>query len=169
MRKNGGLEPLAKLLTNSENKALLAAATGAIWKCSISRENVERFRDLNVIDKLVGLLNDQPEEVSINVVGALGELAKEPTNRTAIRKAGGIAPLIQLLTGTKKALLINTTTAIAYCAEEPESMQYVLTVTVSKGKLAIISEIHRKLIFYLMMLRTGQSTEWTACGCSGRF
>jgi hypothetical protein len=33
-----GLRPLHDLLQQSENKALLAAATGAIWKCSISRE-----------------------------------------------------------------------------------------------------------------------------------
>jgi hypothetical protein len=33
-----GLRPLHDLLQQSENKALLAAATGAIWKCAISRE-----------------------------------------------------------------------------------------------------------------------------------
>ena len=123
MRQYGGLEPLAQLVSNSDNKPLLAAVTGAIWKCSISALNVKRFEELKVIDRLVGLLRDQPEEVLINVVGALGELAKEQGNRSAIRKAGGIAPLINLLTGTNQALLINTTTAIAYCAEEPESMQ----------------------------------------------
>ncbi len=38
VRKNLGLHPLHDLLLQSENKALLAAATGAIWKCAISRE-----------------------------------------------------------------------------------------------------------------------------------
>jgi hypothetical protein len=33
-----GLRPLHDLLLKSDNKALLAAATGAIWKCSMSRE-----------------------------------------------------------------------------------------------------------------------------------
>jgi hypothetical protein len=33
-----GLRPLHDLLLKSDNKALLAAATGAIWKCAISRE-----------------------------------------------------------------------------------------------------------------------------------
>ena len=42
VRKYGGLDPLVSLSFNVENKELLAAATGAIWKCSISRENVTR-------------------------------------------------------------------------------------------------------------------------------
>ena len=63
VRQYGGLDPLAGLLSNTENKELLAAATGAIWKCSISPENVKRFQELKTIDHLVGLLNDQPEEV----------------------------------------------------------------------------------------------------------
>ena len=42
VRKYGGLDPLVSLSFNVENKELLAAATGAIWKCSISRENVAR-------------------------------------------------------------------------------------------------------------------------------
>jgi hypothetical protein len=46
-----------------ENKELLAAATGAIWKCSISPENVARFQELKCIELLVALLTNQPEEV----------------------------------------------------------------------------------------------------------
>lgn len=63
MRQYGGLDPLVALLQQSDNKELLAAATGAIWKCAISTENVQRFQDLKTIDLLVALLNDQPEEV----------------------------------------------------------------------------------------------------------
>ena len=73
MRHYGGLDPLVGLLQKSDNKELLAAATGAIWKCAISEENVRRFQDLKAIELLVGLLNDQPEEVlhcgSFMVVG----------------------------------------------------------------------------------------------------
>jgi len=43
VRLYGGLDPLVALLPNSDNKELLAAATGAIWKCAISPENVERY------------------------------------------------------------------------------------------------------------------------------
>ena len=64
----GGLDPLVSLLSSTENKELLAAATGAIWKCAISTENVMRFQDLKAIDLLVALLNNQPEEVSYLLV-----------------------------------------------------------------------------------------------------
>lgn len=40
VRTYGGLDPLVKLLPKSDDKALLAAATGAIWKCAKSQENV---------------------------------------------------------------------------------------------------------------------------------
>ena len=40
MRRYEGLQPLVRLLSEAENKHLLAATTGAIWKCSISIENV---------------------------------------------------------------------------------------------------------------------------------
>lgn len=63
MRQYGGLDPLVSLLQKTDNKELLAAATGAIWKCAISPENVTRFQELRAIEQLVGLLNDQPEEV----------------------------------------------------------------------------------------------------------
>ena len=64
IRKYGGLDPLVKLLQNRENKELLAAATGAIWKCSISKENVKRFQELKTIESLVSLLSDPTEEVA---------------------------------------------------------------------------------------------------------
>ena len=58
----------------------------------------------------------------MNVVGALAELAQDPPNRLAIRKAGGIPPLVTLLTGTNQALLVNVTKAVGQCAEEPDNM-----------------------------------------------
>ena len=58
----------------------------------------------------------------VNVVGALAELAKDPPNRMTIRKAGGIPPLVNLLTGTNQALLVNVTNAVGKCAEEPDNM-----------------------------------------------
>lgn len=70
---------------------------------------------------LVGLLPDQPEEVLVNIVGALGECCQEPINRTIIRKCDGIPPLVKLLTGTHQALLVNVTKAVGACAIEPEN------------------------------------------------
>jgi hypothetical protein len=153
------------LLSNKENKPLLAAATGsllsigrmlnnftlnylyklgAIWKCAISKENVKRFQELKTIEFLVSLLIDPTEEVMnyrkicfklkklfqlwkvlINAVGALAECAQEPENRAVMRKCGGIAPLVNLLTGTNNQLLVNTCKALAQCAQEQENMSYV--------------------------------------------
>lgn len=55
-------------------------------------------------------------------MGALDECAKIPENRTAIRKAGGIAPMVALLTGTNQQLLVNVTKAVGECATEQENM-----------------------------------------------
>uniref|UniRef100_A0A8C8B0E6 Armadillo repeat containing 4 n=1 Tax=Otus sunia TaxID=257818 RepID=A0A8C8B0E6_9STRI len=125
VRQHGGLQPLSVLLGNSENKQLLAAVTGAIWKCAISGENVSKFQEYKAVEALVGLLTDQPEEVLVNIVGALGECCQEPINRTIIRKCGGIPPLVKLLTGTDQALLVNVTKAVGACATEPENMMII--------------------------------------------
>lgn len=58
----------------------------------------------------------------VNVVGAIGECAREPDNRVTIRKTGGIPPMVQLLTGTNQPLLINVTRALGECAVDMESM-----------------------------------------------
>lgn len=81
-----------------------------------------RFEEYNALQMLVALLSDQPEEVLVNVVGALGECAQRPINRTAIRKSGGIPPLVSLLTGTNQALLVNVTRAVGACATDRENM-----------------------------------------------
>ncbi|KAM7063887.1 outer dynein arm-docking complex subunit 2 isoform 2-T2 [Molossus nigricans] len=122
VRLHGGLKPLASLLNNTDNKERLAAVTGAIWKCSISKENVTKFREYRAIETLVGLLTDQPEEVLVNVVGALGECCQEHENRVIVRKCGGIQPLVNLLVRINQALLVNVTKAVGACAVEPESM-----------------------------------------------
>ncbi|XP_054222150.1 outer dynein arm-docking complex subunit 2 isoform X4 [Homo sapiens] len=125
VRLHGGLKPLASLLNNTDNKERLAAVTGAIWKCSISKENVTKFREYKAIETLVGLLTDQPEEVLVNVVGALGECCQERENRVIVRKCGGIQPLVNLLVGINQALLVNVTKAVGACAVEPESMMII--------------------------------------------
>ncbi|XP_040611188.1 outer dynein arm-docking complex subunit 2 isoform X2 [Mesocricetus auratus] len=122
VRLHGGLKPLASLLNNTDNKERLAAVTGAIWKCSISKENVVKFREYKAIETLVGLLTDQPEEVLVNVVGALGECCQEYENRVIVRRCGGIQPLVNLLVGINQALLVNVTKAVGACAVEPDSM-----------------------------------------------
>lgn len=91
--------------------------------CIFSHETlIFRFREYKAIEALVGLLTDQPEEVLVNVVGALGECCQEQANRTIIRRCGGIPSLVALLTGTNQALLVNVTKAVGSCATEPENM-----------------------------------------------
>ncbi|XP_072109990.1 outer dynein arm-docking complex subunit 2 isoform X4 [Mobula birostris] len=125
VRAHNGLEPLVKLFNRSDNKELLAAATGAVWKCAISMENVDRFKNLRIVETLINLLVGQPEGVLINVVGALGQCARDQTIRAAIRKSEGIEPLVNLLTGTNNALLVNVTKAVGECAVDPENMAII--------------------------------------------
>lgn len=53
VRQAGGLDPLvmmAKDPKTRDDKPLLAAVTGAIWKTAISPENVERFDQLRTVE-----------------------------------------------------------------------------------------------------------------------
>ncbi|XP_069770613.1 outer dynein arm-docking complex subunit 2 isoform X2 [Narcine bancroftii] len=125
VRAHNGLAPLVKLFNKSDNKELLAAATGAVWKCAISMENVDRFKNLRIVETLIKLLVGQPEEVLINVVGALGLCARDRSIRAAIRRSEGIEPLVNLLTGTNNALLVNVTKAVGECAVDPENMAII--------------------------------------------
>ncbi|XP_035510826.1 armadillo repeat-containing protein 4 isoform X2 [Morone saxatilis] len=125
VREYKGLQPLVSLLSKANNKQLLAAATGAIWKCSISMENVAKFQEYKALETLVRLLTNQPEEVLVNVVGALGEFAQIPSNKATIRKCGGIKSLVNLLTGTNQALLVNVTKAVGACATDKDNMAII--------------------------------------------
>lgn len=67
MRQHGGLDPLVTLLqaeasAKESNKALVAALSGALWKCAISPENVRRFEELNTVDMLVAILQEEDNE-----------------------------------------------------------------------------------------------------------
>ncbi|XP_071444201.1 armadillo repeat-containing protein gudu [Hetaerina americana] len=130
VRHHGGLEPLIKIASDSSFrglKSLLAAVTGAIWKCAISPENVRQFEELQVIDTMVDLLMvEENEDVLTNVVGAVAECARFPSNRAALRAAGGIPPLVSLLSGgTNAALLENAAMALGEAARELESMEII--------------------------------------------
>ncbi|KAM8882392.1 outer dynein arm-docking complex subunit 2 isoform 1-T1 [Synchiropus picturatus] len=122
VRMYNGLPALVSLLSIAGNKQLLAAATGAIWKCSMCAKNMAMFQRYNTLETLVGLLSRQPEEVLVNVVGALGEFAEIPANKVTIRKCSGIKPLINLLTETNQALLVNVTKAVGACATNKDNM-----------------------------------------------
>ncbi|RKP01255.1 hypothetical protein CXG81DRAFT_12232 [Caulochytrium protostelioides] len=123
VRSYGVLTPLVSLLETTAHKDLLAAVTGAIWKCALDPQNAVAFSKCT--RKLVMLLDNQPEDVLINVVGALGAAAQTPEGRQAIREANGITSLVGLLKGTNQALLVNVTTAVGACAHDPECMAVI--------------------------------------------
>ncbi|KAM9839660.1 outer dynein arm-docking complex subunit 2 [Aulostomus maculatus] len=156
VRKYKGLQPLVSLLNKADNKSLLAAATRAIWKCSISAENVAMFQEYKALETLVGLLVDQPEEVLVNVIGALGEFAQIQSNSAIIHKCGGIKPLINLLTGTNQALLINVTKAVGACATD-------------KNNMAIIDQLDGVRLVWSLLKNSNpdvqSSAAWALCPC----
>lgn len=129
-----------------EDKPLVAAATGAIWKCAISLENVKKLNMLGIIPAMARLLQDQDKEVITNVVGALAECCKVrvtvqatqgcasrvfvdmlavlqvTSNRAEVRAHGAIKPLVLHLNGTHQPLLRNVARALNECAKDKECM-----------------------------------------------
>lgn len=96
IREAGGLELLidaAKDTSNRANKPLMAAVTGALWKCANSDASVKKLDFLGAVPILVQLLDDENDGVLTNVAGALAECAKYPPNREKIRASGGIPML----------------------------------------------------------------------------
>ncbi|VDP99668.1 unnamed protein product [Trichobilharzia regenti] len=94
--------------------------------------------------------------VLVNVVGALGEMAKDAANRSAIRKAGGIAPLVALLTRTNQELLTNTTKAVGKCAEELESMSIIESLDGVRLLWSLLKNPNPKVQSY---------AAWALCPC----
>ena len=80
--------------------------TGAIWSCARENpQNIDKLLELKAIEGLVALLRDQPENVLINVAGAIGDLAITPKSQKAIKGSGGVDPLVELLTRSNQTLL----------------------------------------------------------------
>lgn len=68
----------------------------------------QSFQEYKALQALIGLLTDQPEQVLINVVGALGQFAQIQANKSAICNGGGIRALINLLNGTNQVYNIGS-------------------------------------------------------------
>lgn len=105
-----------------DNKPLLAAATGALWKCAASEANVKKLDQLKTVQVLVQLLNDESEDVLTNAAGAISECVKYQNNRETLRQCGGIPLLVNLLNMTHAPLLENIAKTLHECASDPESM-----------------------------------------------
>ncbi|KAG5899923.1 hypothetical protein JTB14_002474 [Gonioctena quinquepunctata] len=130
VRQSGGLDPLVNMARDpktKEDKPLLAAVTGAIWKTAISPENVERLDQLKTVEVLVKLLENVEEDEGVlsNVVGALCECMKFEHNRSTLRKAEGIPHLVNLLNYTYPPLLENVPMVLRECAEDEDSMRVI--------------------------------------------
>ncbi|KAK2589161.1 hypothetical protein KPH14_001979 [Odynerus spinipes] len=129
VRETGGLDPLCKLIQTEEvrtNKRLLAAVTGAIWKCATNSDNITRFNQNKLVAFLVPLLTENEEDdVLSNVVGALAECCKDPVNRDVLRTSNGLPKLIKLLSSTYEPLLENIPLVLKECAENENCMSII--------------------------------------------
>ncbi|XP_043960340.1 uncharacterized protein LOC122824145 isoform X2 [Gambusia affinis] len=119
-------------------------------------ENVAIFQEYKALQALIGLLTDQPEQVLINVVGALGQFAQIQANKSAICNGGGIRALINLLNGTNQALLVNVAKTVGACATE-------------RDNVAIIDQLDGvRLVWSLLKNPNAEvqaSAAWAICPC----
>ncbi|XP_031349610.1 armadillo repeat-containing protein gudu [Photinus pyralis] len=130
VREAGGLDPLVAMARDPKaraDKPLLAAVTGAIWKCAISPENVVRLDQLKAVQTLVGIIGNVEEASTVlgNSVGALSECVKFEHNRHILRGSGGIPHLVNLLNFVFPPLLENVPKVLKECAEDDESMRII--------------------------------------------
>ncbi|XP_068751900.1 outer dynein arm-docking complex subunit 2-like isoform X5 [Montipora capricornis] len=119
----GGLDTLVALLCRRDNKTLLSAVTGAIWKCAISEYNVKRLMSVNVVGTLFKLLQNEeqdeeelPEQVQLHIVGAIGEIAKDPKGPLEVLRCKGCNTLVDILNIPNEELTGTAARAIAACA-----------------------------------------------------
>ncbi|XP_078343809.1 outer dynein arm-docking complex subunit 2-like isoform X4 [Oculina patagonica] len=119
----GGLDTLVSLLSRQDNKKLLAAVTGAIWKCAISEYNVRRLMEVKALETLIKLLQGEeeggdelPEQVQLHIVGAIGEIAKDPKGPLEVLRCKGCKTLVNILNIPNEELTGTAAKAIAACA-----------------------------------------------------
>ncbi|XP_051910951.1 outer dynein arm-docking complex subunit 2 isoform X1 [Hippocampus zosterae] len=156
VNENKGLQALVSLLGKTDNKKLMAAATGAIWKCSLSPENLDVFQEHKVLETLIGLLTNQPEEVLVNVVGALAEFAQKPANKITIRKCGGLKPLVRLLVGRNEPLLVNVTRVVEACATDLDNMAIIQELDAIRWVWSLLKNPNPEV---------QSSAAWALCPC----
>lgn len=119
----GALDTLVALLCRRDNKKLLSAVTGAIWKCAISEYNVKRLMSVHVVGTLFKLLQNEeqdeeelPEQVQLHIVGAIGEIAKDPKGPLEVLRCKGCNTLVDILNIPNEELTGTAARAIAACA-----------------------------------------------------
>jgi len=119
----GALNTLVSLLYRRDNKKLLSAVTGAIWKCAISEYNVKSLMAVKVAETLFKLLQNEegkeeelPEQIQLHIVGAIGEIAKDPNGPLEVLRCKGCQTLVDILNISNEELTGTAARAIAACA-----------------------------------------------------
>ncbi|XP_074628796.1 outer dynein arm-docking complex subunit 2-like isoform X2 [Acropora palmata] len=119
----GALNTLVSLLYRRDNKKLLSAVTGAIWKCAISEYNVKSLMAVKVAETLFKLLQNEegkeeelPEQIQLHIVGAIGEIAKDPNGPLEVLRCKGCQTLVDILNIPNEELTGTAARAIAACA-----------------------------------------------------
>lgn len=139
VRLHGGLELLVNLINdydNQDNKELMAAVTGAIWKCATNNApNVDRFQELELMHTLIQLLRDNsdalddlqfnPQKMAVltNVVGAMAECTVTQANIDIIKLEDGLNPLIKLINTNGPELLVNVSRALGECSQDRDALE----------------------------------------------
>ncbi|XP_031572722.1 armadillo repeat-containing protein 4-like [Actinia tenebrosa] len=131
VQKHRGLDPLIQVVASTDNnqdKKLLGAVVGAIWKCASNKENLTRLEKFDTLYHLIRHLKmKQPHEVEANIIGALGEFAYNRRNVLTLYEEGVLNIIINRLNLTMPNILINSSKLLALCAKENAPRQAILT------------------------------------------
>lgn len=171
IREFNGLEPLVALLDSTpSSKELLIAVTGAIWKCCENHQtNVESVVKLTAVRKLVALMESQPEDVLVNIVGALGACASTASGRAAIKESGGINLMVGLLTRTDQMVLVNATKAVGEHYLHFHLSFFVGACALDADCMAIIDRLDGVRLLWSLLKSTNvqvqASAAWAICPC----
>uniref|UniRef100_A0A8C4XRF7 Armadillo repeat containing 4 n=1 Tax=Falco tinnunculus TaxID=100819 RepID=A0A8C4XRF7_FALTI len=140
VRQHGGLQPLSVLLGNSENKQLLAAVTGAIWKCAISGENVSKIIDrLDGVRLLWSLLKNPNPDVQASAAWAICPCIENAKDAGEMVRSfvGGLELIVNLLKSNNKEVLASVCAAITNIAKDEEN----LAVITDHGVVPLLSKL----------------------------
>ncbi|XP_075899183.1 outer dynein arm-docking complex subunit 2 isoform X3 [Nelusetta ayraudi] len=125
VRQYRGLQPLVALLSKADNKHLLAAATGAIWKCSISPENVTKIIDqLDGVRLVWSLLKNPSADVQRSAAWALCPCVENAKDAGEMVRSlvGGLELIVTLLKSTNTEVLASICAAVAKIAKDKENL-----------------------------------------------
>uniref|UniRef100_A0A3B4DSB3 Outer dynein arm docking complex subunit 2 n=1 Tax=Pygocentrus nattereri TaxID=42514 RepID=A0A3B4DSB3_PYGNA len=140
VRQYEGLQPLVVLLNEADNKQLLAAVTGAIWKCSMSMENVVKIIDrLDGVRLLWSLLKNPNPDVQASAAWAICPCIENAKDAGEMVRSfvGGLELIVNLLKSPNKEVLASVCAAIAKIAKDEEN----LAVITDHGVVPMLSNL----------------------------